>query len=296
MGEELYLVAGADTYQLHDLTPSRWSLGLAGIGMPPVKHVTQRAPLQDGSTRLYTYLQERHIDVALVQRVASAGARWTAWAELLGYLVQFDGLILRAVRDTGDSFDLDVVYEAGAEFDSRQVYPEHGYTCAIRLLAHDPVWRATDPTALSVGIPVVAGAAVLPCALPATLGSTSINTDIAVSYSGTWRAYPQIDIRGPIEDPLVQNVTTGEELQLDGAIPDGEIVRIDLAELAKTVINISTGDNWMPYLTTDSDLATWHLAPAPEAPAGVNDLHISGINGGGNTLIAVRWYPRFVGI
>jgi hypothetical protein len=295
MSESLYLIHGTDSYQVHEIAGERWATLLGGFGMPPVSHVTQRSPRQDGDTLLDVRLEPRTVVVGIVNQQATRAAYWTERRALLAMLKRFANLRLRFVNDT-ESFDLDVVYEAGAELSTEESIGLRDFSAAVQLVAHEPVWYATTPTSLVVGVPAMGDAGVMPWVLPITFGVSSINTDILVPYAGTWKAYPQVDVRGPITNPVITNNATDETLTIETDIPDDEVVRIDLATNVKTVRNVTTDTNWMQYLSDDSDLATWHLAPDPEAEGGDNALHFQGTNGGINTAITLRWHDRHIGL
>jgi hypothetical protein len=117
-----------------------------------------------------------------------------------------------------------------------------------------------------------------------------------IPYIGTWLSYPKIIITGPLNDAVITHQETGEKLQLDYNIPAGRIVTIDLAYGEKTVKD-DLGVNLIGVLTSDSDLATFHIAPDPEVAGGLN--HISVVGAGesiGTTQVEVQFYNRYFGI
>lgn len=302
MTEQLWLIAGETEYQVHELSGSRWAQAIRGFGMPPASHITQRGVRQDGATLLDVRLNPRAIDVAIVHEAATRAGYWQARRGLLNMLKVFDGLKLRmVVTDTAESFDLDVVYGGGAELDSDDDIGLRTLIAGLRLVAHDPVWRSSTPSVLTIGVPSYEAAGIFPITMgELTFGTTTINRAATLTYAGTYRAYPTIDIRGPIRNPSITNTTTGEELTLDkGGVVDidaGEVVRIDLSPLAKTVWHLADDESWLDRLSDDSDLATWHLAAAPEAAGGVNALQFQGFNAGAETAITLRWSDRFIGV
>ncbi len=294
MTEAWYLVAGSNSLQVHQVADAHYGLTLDGIGMPPVQHVVQRAPRQDGSTRVATVLSDRIIDVGYLAIASSRQAYWENRFDVAEYLKQFGSLTLRIVLDSGESYDIDVDFLA-------ETITQVGTTKffhALRLQAFNPLFRATDIRSLVVGVAVTAGGDFrFPLTFPAVFGGgTSVYQSIPLAYQGSWAAYPQIDIRGPIANPSVTNDTTGDKLALDATIDAGDVVRIDLNPRGKSVWNITDDVNWMGYLDEDSDLATWHLEPAPTAPGGINVLTFAGVNGGTSTAIAMRWYDRYIAI
>lgn len=292
MADQWWLIAGSDSYQVNYLPNERHGMQLDGIGMPPIEHVKQRSPRQNGSTRVATVLNERVIDVGFMVMCSSRQEYWETRFEIAEMLKRFDDLILRFILDSGESYDIDVACLAET---SRKVQP-HSLYIAVRLEAANPIFRATNISTLTVGVPQIAGAFKFPLTFPIVFGASAINRDIALTYGGSWPAYPQIDIRGPIQNPAVQNNTTGEELSLTATIDDGDVVRIDLNPQGKSVWHVTDDVNWMNYLDSDSDLATWHLEPTPDAAGGINDLHFQGLNGGDNTAITLRWYDQFIAL
>jgi hypothetical protein len=297
MGEELWLVAGSATYQVEEISGSRWVLFESGLGMPPVEHVVQRAPLQHGATRLFTRLAPRTVEVSFVDTAVDASGRWANRRALMEMLKAFDTLVLRKVLPDGQgSYDLAVVYAGGAEFSSADdVYPRWSKV-GIRLLAHNPVWAATDPSTVTVGLPSYPDAGQLPWTFPIMFGASAINRDMEVTYGGTWLVYPEIDVRGPVTNPTVENLTTGEKLAIEAEVLEDEVIRFSLDPLEKTVTNITDDTSWLGYLSTDSDLATFHLAASPEAPGGINALRFYGFSAGADTAITLRWHDQYIGL
>ena len=119
---------------------------------------------------------------------------------------------------------------------------------------------------------------------------------LTIPYVGTWLTYPKIIITGPLNDAVITNLGTGEKLELDYNIPAGRIVTIDLAYGVKTVTD-DLGNNLIGVLSSDSDLATFHIAPDPEVYSGVN--FISSVGTGesiGTTQLEIQFYNRYFGI
>jgi len=95
---------------------------------------------------------------------------------------------------------------------------------------------------------------------------------------------------------MIRNMTTGEKLELSYTVPAGESVIIDTRYGHKTVQS-NSGVNLISYLSSDSDLATFHIAADPEAADGVNVLFASGLEAVfGQTSIRAEWNDRYIGI
>jgi hypothetical protein len=116
-----------------------------------------------------------------------------------------------------------------------------------------------------------------------------------LSYAGTWPAYPQIVIHGPITNPVLTNVSTGKVLAFTATIADGTFYSIDTRYGYKTVVD-SAGVNRLGNLSAASDLAEFALLPAPDVAAGANAFTLSGTSTGANTKVVVRYNNRYGGI
>ena len=116
-----------------------------------------------------------------------------------------------------------------------------------------------------------------------------------LSYTGTWLSYPIIEIDGPIEDPSIYNPDNGEKLALTYHVAEGETVTIDTSYGKKTVKN-GAGTNLIGYLTSNSDLATFHIQH--ENISGYANIYtISGTVPAGKTAhVTFKYYNRFIGI
>jgi hypothetical protein len=163
----------------------------------------------------------------------------------------------------------------------------------LRFIAHDPLFF--DPTEVVASFTLgVSGDLVFPITFPIEFGSGVILDTLNLTYVGTWSTLPTIVIVGPIENPVITNVTTGEKLQFNVDIASGRTITIDLAYGAKTVVD-DLGNNLIGNLSADSNLATWHLAPDPEAPDGLNVITLTGLNPTGATSVQIRYFTRYYG-
>jgi hypothetical protein len=91
-------------------------------------------------------------------------------------------------------------------------------------------------------------------------------------------------------------VTTGEVLDFTGTtIGAGEWYELDLRYGYKTVLD-NSGANVVSDLSSDSDLATWHLATDPEAAGGINSITVTGSAVTEATSVHLVWFERYLGI
>jgi hypothetical protein len=163
----------------------------------------------------------------------------------------------------------------------------------LRLIAYDPV--AFDPAEVTATFTITLDAGLIfPITFPITFGAGEVDDTLAITYPGTWLSFPIFTIVGPIQTPRIDNNTTGEKIEFTIDIAPGRTVTIDLTENAKTVVD-DLGNNLIGGITSDSDLATFHLAPDPEAAGGVNTLRLRGDNPTGSTDVSLAYFNRYFG-
>jgi len=216
---------------------------------------------------------------------------------LMGYFKpRDDHLILKWTRDDAEVRQLDCHYVAqlGLSTDAASRYLMK--VPAQFKSAGNPAFY--DPVLVSVVFVMAAGGQTMdiPLVVPWQVGSSSINTTKDIIYVGTWKAYPYLIVTGPITSCVITNLVTNEKLDFAGvAIGVGEQRLIDLRYAKKTVLD-ELGNDKIADLTTDSDLATWHLAEAPDAPGGVNTIRVTGTAATGATKVDIQFLTRYISL
>jgi hypothetical protein len=136
-------------------------------------------------------------------------------------------------------------------------------------------------------------------ALGITFGSATLSEGFVINYEGTWDAFPSISVTGPWDNFTITNGATLETLDFGYNIDSGETVVFDLAYGIKSVTN-QNGTNLIGSLSTDSDLATFHLATDSEVTTGladgINPMVVTGTNLDENSALVLEWYTRYIGI
>lgn len=272
--------------------------GLSGIGMAPTRRITQQGPEQHGATDLGYRLQERKIALSLLALGGSEDDWFTRRNTVLSLfrpadaavslkIATSDGTIVRQI-DCYFSAHLDL----GVDPDLRQGWQP----VAVELVAPDPTWY--DPVGVSVtyGIGGAGQAMNVPLAVPWPVGTSSINTARALSYAGTWDAYPTITVVGPITNPVITNDSLGDKLDFTGlALAAGQKRVIDCRYGYKTVVDQS-GTNKVSDLTSDSNLATFRVGAHPNPLNGGNSIRVSGTNITTATEVYLQYNTRYVGV
>ena len=141
--------------------------------------------------------------------------------------------------------------------------------------------------------------AMLPTALGLVFGQASLADGFNVNYQGTWGSFPTITVVGPWDNFAITNVATLETISLGYNINALEIVTFDLRYGVKTVTN-DQGTNLIGSVSSDSDLATFHLTPDAEITTGladgINPIMVTGNNLTNFSGVVMEWYTRYIGI
>lgn len=289
-------------YDLH-APPHRAVLSEEGLGMPPIEYVTERGPMQHGVTVKDFFLQPRPIQIIVAQNFCGRDQYWNGRAGLIDAIrpnksddaLQVGAGVLRKYYANGRRRQFDVLTDGGPGF----VPTEPGWRSwqfveALRFTAHNPV--AYDPATKSTSFNIGAGAGdqlEFPITFPIQFSASGETR--SVTYEGNWLEYPTFIITGPIESPTIHNQTTDESITLATNIPAGRVATIKLTYGYKTV-TLDDGTNLQSYISSDSDLVTFHLAPAPVAVGGANVLRMEGTGTSVDTAAEMLWYNRYMGV
>lgn len=289
------------TYNFDD-RKARFLMTFTGQGMPPLSYITQRGPFQHGETFLDYRLNPRVITYIHRRKSCNRQGYYDLRADMLNYMRpnrqaanSFLPFQLRKVLPDGSKRDIDVFFQGGLDFAPRALdrWDETDVQEVIRWVAPDPTFY--DP---EVVIFDATGAfcnnLIFPATFPITFCGSGGTASDTFTYTGTWLSNPIIYATGRIRDLVIRNLTTGEKIEMNYTIPSGVTVTIDTRYGHKTVSD-SLGNNLIGSLSTDSDLATFHIAPAPEAPGGVNQLSITGKQNDSSVQIVLRYYTRYIG-
>lgn len=298
-------------FNLHD-AKALFVISITGRGMPPTEYITERGPLQHGESLIDYRLRPRLITMITRRRFPCRQDYWDGRNDLLDALRpnrQQIGCVragtLRKVLPDGSMRDVDVMIESGPAFQPRnpERWDEIGFSEVLRFVAYDPTFY--DPIQLAEQwtlTPTVGNLIFYEApgyldrlVFPIWFAGQIISNYLNITYIGTWPAFPTIVVTGPADNLIVRNVTTDERLFLDYFIQAGEVVTITLDYGNKTITN-QLGENLLPYLSSDSDLATFHLEPAPGAAGGVNQMYVFANSVAVATAVELQWYTRYIGI
>lgn len=308
---DMLITQDGTSYMLGN-TANRFVLSDEGSGMPDIEYITQRGPFQDGETVRDFFLRPRVLQWHIRQKYCSRGAYWSGRNELLSVLAPNRSMsrgqpqaTLRRIRGDGSKRDIKVVIEQGPVFQprARDVWDEWAIDEVIRFIAHDPTYydpalktHVFEASAGLQGFPYdfpidLSSCFIFPITFPVIFGCAfDITRDIV--YPGTWLSYPTFVITGPSNYTKIINETTGESLIFTRPILQGQVIVIELAYGAKRVYDLAYPDvSLIGYLTTDSDLASWHLEPRV-----TNAIRINAGAAGQSTVVTMTYYERYIGV
>lgn len=311
MGQQLefdsYISPDGEEYSFHDQKsghPSgRWLMSVAGMGMPDIDYIEQSGPYQHGSTILDYRLRPRTLTYLHSRSARSRDDYWDMRADVINYLRpnrQAANAMalgkLRKILPDGSKRDIDALVISGPVFSARdtKAWREWMMQEPIRFYCPDPTYYDPTPTALDLSASFCDDL-IFSFDFPFVFCHEGEGYSDTVTYTGTWSTYPTFSIVGPVNDLVIRNVTTDETLSFTRHLGASDSLTITLSYGNKTIVD-NSGANWIGALSTDSDLATWHIAPAPEAPGGVNQLLISGYGTNANTAAWISYYTRYIGI
>ncbi len=292
----LQAIRAGTTYDLNDPTYGIICLGDDGFGAPGVSRLSQRSPMQHGTTDVGFFLTDRRLNLAFVIDAASQAALFAGRARLLKIFTPDDEpFTIKLTQDGGAvrCIDCHLIDELLFGITDRAYLTQRAVAA---LYAPDPVWY--DPAQASQVFALGGGGGVfaVPLAVPVAVGASTIDQTTIVPYAGSWRSEPIIRIVGPITGAVITNLATDEKLDFTGTtIAAGDYYEIDTRFGYKTVKD-AAGANKISKLTSDSNLATFHLEPDPKAADGENGIRVAGTSANAATSVTLYWFSRYMGI
>lgn len=277
--------------------------GNTGYGMAATEYITQRGPFQDGRSVLGFRLEPRVIQLIHRRNECDRDGYWDGRSDLINFIranrqptSEFQTFIMRKILPDQSRRDLNVLYESGLAFrPSGGSWDEWSVQEGITFIAHDPLFF--DPGENIVGLSVGGLDDELSFAItfPINFGQSEDIPIGTITYTGTYKSFPQIILLGPMTDPIIKNISTNEIINLETTIAAGTSVTIDLSFGNKTVED-DFGNNLIGTLTDDSDLLTWHLAPDPEVEGGTNNIGFNAKDKTADTELTIKYFTKYIGI
>lgn len=303
-------VAGA-TYDLNN--SQERLIAYDGLGLSNTRRLSQRAPTQDGDSDLGRRVDARFVSLFWQSRYPDLITYYAGREKFEELFRARDNDPIQLIFDFADGSTraLDVNLEGSFDFpsnDRRRTVQKFGVT----LKASD--YRLYDPTINTVEFFLLSsgGGLPIPFTIPIPIGRGAETTTQVIYYANGSRLaskeYPLITVYGPIVNPIIENLTTNEKIDLsaDGGLvlTSGQFITIDLnggERRDSKPIRDQDGNSVQNYLTTDSQLLTWHLSFNGEKLTdgtysdGNNEIRVSGSNVNLNSRATLAYYNRYEG-
>jgi len=259
---------------------------LDGIEMVEVNEQTQSAPYQDGVTDLDALFGPRTIVVSgsiLTQDLPTIYLdRASAQRQLNPKL----GLgALTFTNDTG-------VYTTACRCISA-LFPNKEFTnpfqnFQLQFFCPDPYWY--DQNQSSILMQIVTNGFTFPMTFPVVFGAFTGSTPVSASNLGDSITPVIITISGPTVNPVVSNLTTGEQIKLNITLNTGDVAIINTKFGSKSVTKIAaSGTITNESSTLDANSIFWQLN------IGDNQIKFSDDYLMSLEQCTVAWYNRYVG-
>ena len=149
----------------------------------------------------------------------------------------------------------------------------------VQYWATDPRIYAADETVVVIGMADVSGAGlVFPATFPLTFGGATSGGIGEADNIGEFPAPWTASIAGPIVNPRIENITTGQTISFVGSLDVGET--LDLASLDRSVLLNGGPASRYSWLASGSQ---WF-----DLAAGPNALRLAGTSGSGVLTLSFR--------
>lgn len=102
-------------------------------------------------------------------------------------------------------------------------------TGSMEYHAGDPAWYSVTEYNEGLSLSAQAGGFGFPMTFPLQFGGTASGGSQIITNDGNFQTKPNVTFTGPFNNPRIENVTTGEILELDLIIASGDYVEVDFA-------------------------------------------------------------------
>jgi len=263
-------------------------LSSEGFGGADNEIQTRRGAYQDGTTLQTVRLSPRVLMVRfLLLAPDRAGVEQKRRRIAAAFNPRYAPGTLVWTQEDGAQYALRCVALSGSPSftPGRQAQGRVWQEVVVDLQAPDPCWF--DAAATTLPLAGLTGGATFPISFPcifAVQGSTMV-----IINEGDIAAPVRIQIPGPCLNPVVENLTTGEQIALTLDVLDGQTVLIDTAYgnlLCRLQASNGTQTNAMQYLTAESTF--WQLVP------GENIVTFS--TPSGSVEVSIEYASRYTGV
>ncbi len=264
--------------------PGYLLLNFEGFELPGVDIQMSKAPYQDGKTFIDDIFEERY---PVIEFAIFGENQQEIFDRRLLINQRFNprlGIgILRFTQVNGSTYDLEVITKS-INF-TKSTSSSHNIA-VIQMVAPNPFWYdSTQWERIMVGF---SGGFSFPFSLPFNLGT--VGSQIEINNLGNVETPVMIYFYGEVVDPVIQNLTTEEDISIVKTIADGEILIINTAFGEKGAMILSGGEYVNAFEYVDPDSVFWKLQP------GNNVLKYAVSSEGENAECRLYYYHRYSGV
>lgn len=260
--------------------------GAEGLGLGPVSFATSPRLAGNGSVLRGERVDERELFIPVLLEADDVVALDSLRESLTVFLSPLDSseLVVRVTSPGRDEWrELPVRYAGGLEGDFGDGYHGDWQKVGLKFKALDALWRGQPVT-----ITKMVDAAYKPFLsasvefFPVVLADSTVAGRISVDIAGAAPTLPVWTVTPPGEDLLIQDLSTGARLYLDGLLP-GQVT-VDMAQGRVTVA--STGENLNDRLSLD----TRFFALSP----GHQEIAFSMVGASSASRLDLTYTPRYL--
>lgn len=245
------------------------------------------SPYQDGDTYIDTMLSTREISIEGTFRKLTSSALYDDRRHMQRALNPKLGVGTLQYEHKGILKQIDAVADGSPAFADKE--RDKFQKFQVNFICPNPFWH--DLNQVSRALRAYEGKFTLPFTLPFRLGKQGDRTTLV--NEGDVPAPVSIDLQGPVTNPRIANETTGEFIQINGAIAADEILHIDTTPGNKR-IEVYNGSSFIRSifgrLAFEQGASFWQLE------VGNNEVSYVADEGNSKAIVAVSWKNRYSGI
>lgn len=277
IGETVFI--GTGTYEL---------IGVNGLSGLSADIQTQKAPYQDGVTYIDTLLDPRVIEINAMIRETSAQNLFNRRRELQRVLNPKLGKGTLKYVYPNSTKVIDAIPSHSPIMPNDSDSQNHSFQkVAITFLCPDPSFR--DEVATEINVSSFEGGFSFPMEFDIDFGT--VGQEATVNNIGDLPTPILATFNGPVTNPVLENVTTGQQISVVISIATGERLEINTAFGQKSVILYDTLNNPTSYFSAVDPTSDFFMLQQGE-----NVLSYASSGSAGNDVLMVKYYNRYVGV
>lgn len=282
-----WVAGNGETMALHNHVDVLVQL-LEGTGEAPVTLQMSKAPFQDGQTLIDQVLEPREMTIQLLIKGNDRQELWDKRRKLTRLFNPKLGLgTLRWEQDNGTAYAIKAVCDGGIEYPEGAGQGDRLQTAMIHLLSPDPAWYRPTPEEWVLASFV--GGMTLPLQFPVSFGQ--VGQSVPIHNKGDLATPVRLVFRGPLKNPVLENVTTGQEIRITEQLLAGEYLEIETAFGRKSVWKTDAeGQRFNAFHYVAPDSVFWQLV------LGMNEISYSATEESGDAAVTLTFFHRYVGV